>query len=296
MTDPTTTETRTHRTLDVPGATIAYDVRGPVPTADGEPPLVLIGQPMDASGFGTLASYLTERTVVTYDPRGIGRSTRTDGSRTNDPRQQAEDLHALVAALGGGPVDLFGSSGGAVTGLAWVTAHPEDVRTFVAHEPPLLGVLPDADRAAAASARVDAAYAERGWGAGMAAFIALTSWQGELPEDFLAEVPDPARFGLPTEDDGSREDPLLSGASKPVTAYEPDLDALRAAPTRIVPAAGVESEGILTWRATHALAELLGTEVAVFPSGHGGFLGDEYGMPGQPEAFATRLREVLAGA
>lgn len=290
------TETATHLTLDVPGATIAYDVRGPLPTTDGEPPLVLIGQPMDASGFGTLASLLPDRTVVTYDPRGIGRSTRHDASTTNDPRLQAEDLHALVTALGAGPVDLFGSSGGAVTALAWVTAYPQDVRTLVAHEPPLLGVLPDADRAAAATARVDAAYQERGWGAGMAAFIALTSWQGEFPDDFLAELPDPAQFGLPTEDDGTRTDPLLSGASKPVTAYEPDLDALRASPTRIVLAAGEESEGILTWRSTHALAERLGTRVAIFPSGHGGFLGPEFGMPGKPEAFAERLREVLAGA
>ncbi|WP_309135780.1 alpha/beta hydrolase [Cellulomonas sp.] len=290
------TETATHLTLDVPGATIAYDVRGPLPTTDGEPPLVLIGQPMDASGFGTLASLLPDRTVVTYDPRGIGRSTRRDGSTTNDPRQQAEDLHALVTALGAGPVDLFGSSGGAVTALAWVTAYPQDVRTLVAHEPPLLGVLPDADRAAAATARVDAAYQEHGWGAGMAAFIALTSWQGEFPEGFLAELPDPAQLGLPTEDDGTRTDPLLSGASKPVTAYEPDLDALRSSPTRIVLAAGEESEGILTWRSTHALAERLGTQVAIFPSGHGGFLGPEFGMPGKPEAFAERLREVLAGA
>jgi len=288
------TDTTTHRTLDVPGASIAYDVRGPLPTADGQPPLVLIGQPMDATGFGTLASHFGDRTVVTYDPRGLGRSTRDDGQTVHDPRVQAEDLHALVGALGAGPVDLFGSSGGAVTALAWVTAFPQDVRTLVAHEPPILGVLPDAQEARAASARVDAAYQARGWGAGMAAFIAFTSWQGPFPTDFLTELPDPAQFGLPAQDDGSREDPLLSGASAPVTAYAPDVAALRAASTRVVLAAGIESEGIITWRTTHALADLLGTPVAVFPSNHGGFLGDEYGMPGQPEAFAARLREVLA--
>lgn len=288
--------TATAHTLDVPGATLVYDVRGALPTADGQPPLLLVGQPMDASGFGTLASHFADRTVVTYDPRGLGRSTRTDGVTTHDPRVQAEDLHALVEALGAGPVDLFGSSGGAITALAWVTAHPQDVRTLVAHEPPALTVLPDAAQARAASARVDAAYAERGWGHGMAAFIALTSWQGPFPADFLTDLPDPAAFGMPTHDDGTRTDPLLSGASAPVTAWEPDVDALRAAPTRVVLAAGIESEGTLTWRTTHALAERLGTPVAVFPSNHGGFLGDEYGMPGQPEAFAARLREVLDGA
>src|SRR3954466_1666346 len=127
------TRTIATHTLDVAEASIAYDVRGPLPPADGQPVLLMIGQPMTASGFGTLASHFADRTVVTYDPRGLGRSTRSDGRTDNDPRQQAEDLHALIATLGTRPVDLFGSSGGAVTGLALVTAHPEDVRALVAH-------------------------------------------------------------------------------------------------------------------------------------------------------------------
>ncbi|WP_315093586.1 alpha/beta hydrolase [uncultured Cellulomonas sp.] len=282
----------TTETLDVPGATLVYDVRGPLPTADGTPPLLLIGQPMDASGFGTLASFFPDRTVVTYDPRGLGRSTRTDGETTNTPQQQAEDLHRLIGELGG-TVDLLGSSGGAVTGLHLVTTHPDDVRTFVAHEPPLLGVLPDAQQAFAAEKRVQDAYHRSGWGAGMAAFIALTSWQGELTDDFGSELPDPSAFGLPSTDDGGRADPLLSGVSNAVTSYQPDVPALTAAPTRVVVAAGIESTGTLTWRSSAALADELGLELAVFPSNHGGFLGDEFGMPGQPEAFATRLREVL---
>ena len=282
------------RTLEVPDATLTYDVRGPLPPADGTPPLLLIGQPMDASGFATLASYFPDRTVVTYDPRGLGRSTRSDGPE-NRPDQQAADLHLLVAALGAGPVDLFGSSGGAVTSLALVTAHPEDVRTLVAHEPPVIGVLSDAERAFAAEHRVKRAYDARGWGAGMASFIALSSWQGEFTDEFAAQSPDPAAFGLPTDDNGARDDPLLSGASAPVTAYQPDFAALTAASTRIVVAAGIESQGLLTWRASAAIAAALGQELTVFPSNHGGFLGPEFGRPGQPEAFAARLREVLAG-
>ena len=281
------------RTLEVPDATLTYDVRGPLPPADGTPPLLLIGQPMDASGFATLASYFPDRTVVTYDPRGLGRSTRSDGPE-NRPDQQAADLHLLVAALGAGPVDLFGSSGGAVTSLALVTAHPEDVRTLVAHEPPVIGVLPDAERAFAAEHRVKGAYDAHGWGAGMASFIALSSWQGEFTDEFAAQSPDPAAFGLPTDDNGARDDPLLSGASAPVTAYQPDFAALTAASTRIVVAAGIESQGLLTWRASAAIAATLGQELTVFPSNHGGFLGPEFGRPGQPEAFAARLREVLA--
>jgi len=285
------TETLSTRILEVPGAGLAYDVRGPLPPVDGRPPLLMVGQPMDAGGFATLASHFPDRTVVTYDPRGLGRSERTDGRTDHDPEQQADDLHRLIGALGAGAVDLFASSGGAVTALALVTAHPADVRTLVAHEPPLLAVLPDAERAFAAERAFVTAYREKGFGAGMAGFIAVSSWQGEFPEHL--ELPDPAQFGLPAEDDGSRDDPLLSGAAAAIQDYRPDVAALRELGPRLVLAAGEESRGILTWRATEALAARVGTELTVFPSNHGGFLGGEYGQTGQPEAFAARLREVL---
>ena len=284
--------TSTH-TLETPEASLAYDVRGPLPTADGRPPLFLVAAPMDASGFGTLAAHFPDRTVLTYDPRGLGRSTRHDGRTEHTPEQNADDMHLIIAAVGG-PVEMFASSGGAVSALALVAAHPGDVTTLVAHEPPLLGLLPDADRAFAAEADVQAAYHAKGWGHGMAAFIALTSWQGEFSDDYAAgSAPDPAAFGLPVDDDGSRDDPLLSGVSNAITAYRPDVAALASAPTRVVIAVGVESQGLLTGRTSVAAAELLGQEVTVFPSDHGGFLGGEFGQRGEPEAFAARLREVL---
>src|SRR5436190_645372 len=164
----------TRHTLETPGVDIVYDVRGPLPTADGRPPLVMIGQPMDAGGFATLASLFPERTVVTYDPRGLGRSTRKDGRADNVPELQASDVHALIEELGAGPVELFASSGGAVAALALVAAHPEDVVTLVAHEPPLIPVLPDAEAAERARAGYRDAYYGGGRGAGMAAFIAMT--------------------------------------------------------------------------------------------------------------------------
>jgi pimeloyl-ACP methyl ester carboxylesterase len=126
--------TTTH-ILETAGADIAYDVRGPLPTADGRPPLFMIGQPMAASGFATLASHFPDRTVVTYDPRGLGRSVREDGRVDHTPTVQAEDVHAVIEALGGGAVEMFASSGGAVTALALVAAYPGDVTTLVAHEP-----------------------------------------------------------------------------------------------------------------------------------------------------------------
>ncbi|HEV2256842.1 MAG TPA: alpha/beta hydrolase [Streptosporangiaceae bacterium] len=282
-----------HR-LETAEADIAYDVHGPLPTTGGRPPLFMIGQPMDASGFGTLASQFPDRTVITYDPRGLGRSTRKDGRVDNAPTVQADDVHAVAEALGAGPVEMFASSGGAVTALALVAAYPNDVTTLAAHEPPLLALLPDAAAAERARGGVRDAYQAKGRGAGMAAFIAMTSWRGEYTDDYFAQpAPDPAMFGMPAGDDGSRDDPLLSDRSWAVSSYRPDVDALRAAPTRIVIAVGEESAGTVTARTSAATAELLGQQPAVFPSHHGGFLGDESGYPGQPEAFARRLRDIL---
>ncbi|HEV7652081.1 MAG TPA: alpha/beta hydrolase [Actinophytocola sp.] len=287
----------TTRILETPEVDLVYDVHGPLPTADGRPPLVMIGQPMDAGGFSTLASHFPDRTVVTYDPRGLGRSTRKDGRFDHEPEIQAGDVHAVIEALGAGPVEMFASSGGAVTALALVAAHPGDVSTLVAHEPPLIPVLPDAAAAERARAGVRDAYEDKGSGAGMAAFIAMTSWQGEFTDDYFAQpAPDPAAFGMSTEDDGTRGDPLLSDRSWAVSGYRPDTGALAAAPTRIVIAVGEESAGAMTGRTSVATATLLGQRATVFPSHHGGFVGGEYGYAGQPEAFARRLREVLDDA
>lgn len=286
---------RTHK-LETADADIVYDVRGPLPTADGRPPLFMIGQPMAASGFSTLASYFPDRTVITYDPRGVARSVRKDGRVDSSPTVQAEDVHGVIGAVGAGPVEVFASSGGAVTALALLTAYPNDVTTLVAHEPPLIPVLPDAEAAERARAGFRDAYEARGWGAGMAAFIAMTSWQGEFTDHYFARpAPDPAQFGMSVEDDGRRDDPLLSDRSWAVSGYRPDFDVLSAAPTRIVIAVGEESMGTFTGRTSAATAELMGQQATVFPSHHGGFLGSESGYAGQPEAFARKLRDVLNG-
>ncbi|MFI5933832.1 alpha/beta fold hydrolase [Actinoplanes sp. NPDC051494] len=285
--------TQTH-TLVTPGADLVYDVRGPLPPAGGLPVLLMIGQPMTAEGFTSLAGHFPDRTVVTYDPRGLGRSTRKDGRTDHAPQHQAADLHLIIETLGAGPVDVFASSGGAVTGLDLVATHPGDVRTLVAHEPPVNAVLPDAANADRARARFHEAYQANGTSAGMAAFIAMTSWQGEFTEDYFAQpLPDPAMFGMPPGDDGTRDDPLLSKNSWAVTDYRPDAALLTAAPTRIVVAVGEETAGTYTARTAIGLASLLGQEPAVFPSHHGGFLGGEHGYAGKPAEFAARLREVL---
>jgi pimeloyl-ACP methyl ester carboxylesterase len=250
---------------------------------------------MGAAGFATLATYFKDRTVVTYDPRGVERSERADPDREVTPEVHAADVRAVIEAVGADPVDMFASSGGAVNALALVAAHPDLVRTLVAHEPPAASVLPDASHALAASRAVYDTYHRQGWGAGMAHFIALVSLRGPVPADFASQpAPDPATFGLPTEDDGTRDDLMLGSNMLTVTHYRPDIAALRAASTRIVLAAGVGSDGELAHRGAEAVAALLGTSPTAFPSDHGGFLGGEYGQNGEPDAFAARLRDVLA--
>ena len=203
---------------------------------------------------------------MTYDPRGVERSTKDDPSSPSTPEQHADDLHRIIGELGSNPVDIFASSGGAVNALALVAAHPEQVGTLVAHEPPLASILPDREGAMAACRAVHDAYEARGFGAGMALFIGAVSHQGPFGPDYAQQpAPDPAMFGLPTEDDGTRTDALLGQNIITCTHYEPDFDALRAASTRIILAAGVESKGTLANRGAFAVAERLGTEPVDLP-------------------------------
>jgi pimeloyl-ACP methyl ester carboxylesterase len=287
------TEPKTH-TLDAPGTVLHYDVRSN--DASTEPVLLLIGSPMGAEGFVTQAGHFTDRTVVTYDPRGAGRSKRTDGASETTVEEHADDLHRLIDALGAGPVDIFASSGGAVNALALVARHPEQVRTLVAHEPPAAQELPDREPALAACEGIHETYLREGYGPAMAKFIALVSYEGPIPAGFADQPgPDPANFGLPATDDGSRDDPLV-GLNMPSTpGYRPDFAALRAAPTRIAVGVGAQSAQMLAGRAGVAVAGRLGTAPVTFPGGHDGFLGGEYGNTGEPAAFAATLRKVLDG-
>ena len=159
---------------------------------------------------------------------------------------------------------------------------------LVAHEPPLATVLPDREEALSATEDIHETYARDGLGPAMAKFIAFTSVRGPTPPDFPEHAPNPADVGLPTEDDGSRDHPLLGPHMVYVTRYEPDFSSLRGTSTLIVVAAGAESEGTFTYRAALAVAERLGSEAVIFPSHHGGF-----GQQGDPDAFAATLRRVL---
>ena len=181
----TTIAELTSNTLAAPGAVLTYDIRG----ADSDttsPVLLIIGSPMGASGFVTLASHFPDRTVVTYDPRGVDRSTKDDPLSPSTPQEHADDLHRIIAELGTRPVDIFASSGGAVNALALVAAHPEQVGTLVAHEPPLASILPDREGALAVCRAVHDAYEAARLRRRHGAFHRRVSHQGPMNAEFAA--------------------------------------------------------------------------------------------------------------
>jgi pimeloyl-ACP methyl ester carboxylesterase len=266
-------------TVDVPGARLYYERRGAGPL------LALIGSPMDSTGFAGLASALaSDYTVATYDPRGIGNSSREHADQDLTPEQQADDVHRLLSALGGERAYVFGSSGGAVVGLALVTSHPRQVRTLVAHEPPVIELLPDSAQVRAQIQDIYDTYRAEGADKAMSKFLAHAglSQAPAQQEDAPRWEPSPeqmARMRATTE-------VFLAHLIRPTTHYRPDIEALRAAPAPIVVAAGATSKGQLANRSAVALANRLGTPVVEFPGDHGGFLA-------HPQQFGRLLDQVL---
>ncbi|MFF2851751.1 alpha/beta fold hydrolase [Streptomyces sp. NPDC058001] len=277
----------TTHTLAVPGARLHYEVRGAGPL------LFIIGAPMDAGSFAPLADALaSDYTVVTHDPRGISGSTLDDPEQDSTPELRADDAAAILGALGAESADVFGSSGGAVTGLALVARHPGRVRTLVAHEPPLLELLPDVAEQRAATEGIIATFRRDGVGAAWGAFMANAGFDvgggdgdGDSDGDGGAHTPPQ---GEPSEQDLANSARFFLHELRGTARYLPDFPALTTGPARVVVGIGAESSGLVTYRTSLALAQRLGTEPAQFPGDHGGFMG-------QPKEFAETLRRVLRG-
>jgi clorobiocin biosynthesis protein CloN7 len=267
------------QTLDVPSARLYYERQGAGPL------LLMIGSPMDSTGFAGLARALAGRyTVLTYDPRGIGHSTREDATQDVTPEQQADDVHRLLSVLGGEPAHVFGSSGGAVVGLALVTTHPGQVRTLVAHEPPVIELLPDREQVRAQIQDIYDTYRADGADKAMAKFMAHAGL-GEVPGQEAGAPrwePSPEQVATMRAATGM----FLAHLLRPTTHYRPDVEALRAAPARIVVAAGATSKGQLAHRCAVTLADRLGRPVVEFPGDHAGFVA-------LPEQCAQILDQVL---
>ncbi|GAB3145826.1 alpha/beta hydrolase [Amycolatopsis stemonae] len=251
-------------TLAVPGARLTYDVTGSGPVL-----LLVPGGPADAAVFTHIRTVLAQdHTVVTYDPRGLGRSP-LDGEPGDDVvREHADDVHRLLTEVG--PADVFANSGGAITMLDLVPRHPGDVRTVVLHEPPVTRYLP---AGALDGPDIPAVFRDQGIDAAFAAFMALVGVEPAPPLD-------PRGHGNFTY--------FFRHLMAATGAYEPDLDALKATSARLVVAVGEKSAGSTAHETALGLAGGLGLTPVEFPGDHGGFATE-------PEPFAARLREVLEG-
>jgi pimeloyl-ACP methyl ester carboxylesterase len=260
--------------LDVPGARLYYEVQGSGPV------LMLIGHPMDSSGFAAIAPLLADdHTVVTYDPRGFARSTIEDRDQDAQPNLLADDVRRVLEAVGDGPAQVFGSSGGAVTGLALVAQHPDHVQALVAHEPPVALLLPEAEEARAGVHDIYDTYRNSGIGAAWQRFFTFAGINVPPQGEDAAQGVDAARQVATSER-------FFGHGLLPITLYQPDFAALQAAPTRVVVAGGTVSKGEFAQRTAAALAERLGTPLVDFPGGHGGFASDA-------KDFAAVLRRIL---
>src|SRR5262245_10272125 len=301
-------------TLTVPGATLYYEVRGAGPTM-----LLICGGVYDAAGYAGLAELLaTDYTVVTYDRRGNSRSPLSGPLAPQRIEEHGEDTHRVLAAVGAESAFVFGNSSGATIGLELVARHPELVRVLIAHEPPVFDLLDDRDRWAALMTEVEQAYARDGAGAAGAVFGAGLQMRGgggpadptgadetaaadetvASDESIAPDEPERIPGGAQLSAELDPELGAMMGRMQanmeffigyevpPFGRYSPDLDALRAAGTRIVPAVGAESVGEPPHRCGLVLADLLSTEAAVFPGDHGGF-------GARVDEFAATLRQVL---
>jgi len=276
-----TTVPMTTERLEVPGASLYYEVRGSGPVL-----LMMPGGPADAGAFRRIAENLaSDYTVVTYDPRGLSHSTlETPVQDERIVQIFADDVHRLLTATAKEPAHVFGSSGGAVIGLELAARHPKQVRTFVSHEPPSPALQPDPVRARAEMEGIVETYRAAGIGPTMQKFMVHTR---------IRQAPPPPPTGEPTPEEreaqarfGRNMDFWFRHYFLAIANYEPDFAALKAGPTRIVPAVGAESSGELAHEGGLRLAERLGTQAVVFPGAHGGF-------DSHAEEFAVKLREVL---
>ncbi|MEW2049293.1 alpha/beta hydrolase [Streptomyces sp. NPDC005476] len=276
--------TATIRTLSVPGATLHFQT-------EGEGPVLLLSQSGEGDADRTvdLVPYLADTfTVVTYDRRGLSRSTLDDPARPVTMTDHADDVARLLAEVGDGPALMAGFSMGAAIGLRTVTRHPGLVGTLIAHEPVMPNLLPEADRAehVAELTAIQDAYTAGGL---EVAFPAIahhlgidpahdTTEEGLTPQPLTTRRKDNFAFFIGTEFTAVTTDDL--DRAEPVRAA-------RAAGTRIIPATGRATRPTVhTYRCALALAAQLDTEPVQFPGGHNG-------NTAFPRATAQVLKDVL---
>ena len=280
----TTTTTYSKRTVDVPGATIYYEVRGNGPVL-----LMMPGGPADSTTFRQIEDDLAKCfTVVTYDPRTYSQSVLKEPVEDAQMVQVfADDVHRLLQKVAGSERScIFASSGGATIALELIVRHPEQIETVICHEPPSPALMPNKAETRRGMEHVCETCETAGLFSAMQEFMTLVGVQGGPPQGDGHE---------PTTEEMEQQARMMGNMNyffgryiRNIARYEPDLDAVAKAPCRVVGAIGEESnDGQLACVGGKRLAQIVGSKPAVFPGDHGGF-------DGKPREFAAKLLEVLA--
>ena len=196
---------------------------------------------------------------------------------------------------------MFGSSGGAVAGLALAAHHPDKVRTLIAHEPPVAELLPDAPQVRAAVDDIEDAYRAYGSGRGLGQ-VRLPRHARRAGDPTMASRPPPGRPRgrggrdedaaptqppAPSEKQQADDETFFLRMLKPFTRYQPEVDGPAVRRPRVVIAVGETSRGEMARRSADALAERLGRRRRSSPATTPG------SWPTRP-ASPTAIREVLA--
>lgn len=270
----------TVHTLDVPGARLHVEMSGAGPVL-----LLIAGGGTDAGVFGALVPGLARsHTVVAYDPRGNSRSPLQGPAVDQRIEVHADDARHLLERFSDEPARVFGSSSGALVALDLLARHPALTARVVAHEPPAIDLLPDADTYRAFFDDVHATYLREGVGPAMREFSDRAG---------LEPPPPPPEGGYPPplvelmDRMAANSDFFLAHELTPFTRYRPDVASIAMAKGKLVLAVGHDSRDRFPAMPAVALAGQLGAEVVEFPGGHAGYAT-------QAAAFTTQLADVLA--
>lgn len=257
--------------FDVEGAQLYYEKRGSGPAL-----LLIPGAGGDAGYFSGLADELSDAfTVITYDRRGNSRST----GRLDAPMKmtdQSNDARALIEGLAGGKALVFGNSGGAIVALDLAARHPDVVSGLIAHEPPIVRILPADDPWYDSLDRLGVRYAQAGAAIAATEFLATVrgegtyAWPEDLQQRFLGNV-----------------DYLFRWEWAEWARFLPDEKALAGVPFPIVLGAGSADRGLYYARPSVEIASRIGAPWVEFPGIHGEFLP-------RPALFAAAVRALAS--
>lgn len=281
--DTVTGDIRTDR-VAIQGDDLVFDVRG-----RGAPIVLLPGTPGDASVYDLVADPLAgEHTVITYDPRGFGRSTGRE-PRRYEIGQQAGDVIEVLHAAGFDRALVFGNSAGAEVGLELAKNHPDIVEGLVVHEPPVIRVLPDADTFQRKVAEIYRTAWTEGPKQAFLDFLLLTQLPFNAGKPFTQAEVDAIRPNADALPGFDFADFYVKYQMLPLTNYGPDLAAIAENAVKVVVGAGALSLDLPFGRTSRRIADELRVSFTTFPGHHGA-----HTDPTTADAWLTTLREALA--